>query len=108
MSPNNNILGANVRRLRKNRGMTQKGLGKAVFHEETWISKLENGHLTPSPEDCLKLAQTLRCDLSELKGSNSSNDFRALHHQILERLTTIETQIEITETIIQALETDLS
>ena len=48
MSPNNNILGANVRRLRKNRGMTQKGLGKAVFHEETWISKLENGHLTPS------------------------------------------------------------
>ena len=108
MSPNNNILGANVRRLRKNWGMTQKELGKAVFHEETWISKLENGHLTPSPEDCLKLAQTLRCDLSELKGSNSSNDFCALHHQILERLTTIETQIEITETIIQALETDLS
>ena len=57
MSPNNNILGANVRRLRKNWGMTQKELGKAVFHEETWISKLENGHLTPSPEDCLKLAQ---------------------------------------------------
>lgn len=108
MSPNNNILGANVRRLRKNCGMTQKGLGKAVFHEETWISKLENGHLTPSPEDCLKLAQTLRCDLSELKGSNSSNDFRALHHQILERLTTIETQTKNTETIIQALETDLS
>ena len=58
MSPNNNILGANVRRLRKNRGMTQKGLGKAVFHEETWISKLENGHLTPSPEDCLHYVVT--------------------------------------------------
>lgn len=40
MSPNNNILGANVRRLRKNWGMTQKELGKAVFHEETWISKV--------------------------------------------------------------------
>lgn len=108
MSTKINTLGTNVRRLRTNLHLTQQKLGEKLFHEKTWVSKVESGHLIPSSEDLLRIAQIFHCDPSELEGLNSASNLYALHNQTLKILTALETRIEITNETIQKLEADCS
>jgi transcriptional regulator with XRE-family HTH domain len=53
------LLGANVRRYRKLRGMTQEQLAHEVGMERSYISDLERGTRNPSVRALGRLAQAL-------------------------------------------------
>lgn len=61
-------LGATIRKLRLDQGITQARLADSVGVDESYISKIEKGKLTYTPsEDTLRLmAQTLKVDPLEL------------------------------------------
>lgn len=55
----NDTLGANIKRLRKERGMTQEELAKAAFTTRYNISRYESGKMTPSSETINYLEKAL-------------------------------------------------
>lgn len=61
-------LGETIRRLRKDRKLTQAQLAEATGVDESYISKIETGRLsyTPSEETLRLLAQVLKADSLEL------------------------------------------
>jgi transcriptional regulator with XRE-family HTH domain len=61
-------LGATVRKLRRDQGITQARLADSIGVDESYISKIEKGKLTYTPsEDTLRLmAHTLKVDPLEL------------------------------------------
>jgi transcriptional regulator with XRE-family HTH domain len=61
-------LGASVRKLRRDRGITQAQLAEGVGVDESYISKIEKGKLTytPSEETLRLMARTLKVDPLEL------------------------------------------
>ena len=61
-------LGATIRRLRKQKGLTQRQLAEAVGIDFTYLSKIENGKLpyTPSAGTLKRLAAELGADELEL------------------------------------------
>lgn len=65
-SPNIAILGRRVRALRLARSLTLEEVVSRTMFTVSWLSKLENGQLTPSLDGLVKLAQALECDVGEL------------------------------------------
>jgi transcriptional regulator with XRE-family HTH domain len=61
-------LGQTLRRLRKNKKLTQAQLAEAIGVDESYISKIETGRLpyTPSEETIRLMAKTLDVDSLEL------------------------------------------
>jgi transcriptional regulator with XRE-family HTH domain len=68
-------IGANIKRLRKERGMTQRYLGLSVgFNEisaDVRIAQYENGARTPKKDMLEKLAQILDVDYAILSEPNA-------------------------------------
>ena len=58
-------LGQVVRELRKQRGLTQAALGKAVGVTVSQISNIEVGHTPPSLDTLTRIARALRARLPE-------------------------------------------
>lgn len=58
-------LGQIVRELRKQRGLTQAELGKAVGVSLSQISNIEVGHTPPSLDTLTRIARALRASLPE-------------------------------------------
>ena len=59
-------VGANVRRLRRRRGLSQRQLGKAIGRDRSTISRYEAGERLPHLPALLALAGALRCSQAEL------------------------------------------
>ena len=60
------LLGANVRRCRKLRGMTQEQLALEVGMERSYVSDLERGTRNPSVRALGRLAEALGVEPKEL------------------------------------------
>jgi transcriptional regulator with XRE-family HTH domain len=60
------LLGMNVRRYRKLRGMTQEALALEVGMERSYVSDLERGTRNPSVRALGRLAQALDVEPKEL------------------------------------------
>lgn len=60
------LLGANVRRCRKLRGMTQEQLALEVGMERSYVSDLERGTRNPSVRALGRLADALKVEPKEL------------------------------------------
>jgi transcriptional regulator with XRE-family HTH domain len=60
------LLGANVRRYRKLRGMTQEQLALEVGMERSYVSDLERGTRNPSVRALGRLAVALKIEPKEL------------------------------------------
>ena len=59
-----NIPGA-IRGLRKKKGLSQGDLFDLTGMKESYISKLENGHIKPTLKTIMKLAEALELSVSE-------------------------------------------
>jgi transcriptional regulator with XRE-family HTH domain len=60
------MAGNNIKKIRKEKGLTQSQLGKKCGIDEANIRKYENGKLTPKTETLQKIALALQVDLAEL------------------------------------------
>jgi ribosome-binding protein aMBF1 (putative translation factor) len=58
--------GAGVRSHRRARDLSQRELGAALQRSQSWVWKVEDGHLSPSIDDALALARALGVRLVEL------------------------------------------
>lgn len=61
-----------IKKLRKEKGLTQEELAKNIFVSRTLITKYENGSVYPTKENAEKLALFFGVDLSELIDSNDT------------------------------------
>lgn len=59
-------LGRKAKSLRQLRGMTLEDVVSRTDFTVSWLSKLENGLLTPSLEGLVRLAEVLECGVEEL------------------------------------------
>jgi len=67
LSPVNLVdLGQRIRGIRLTRRMTLEEVVSRADFTVSWLSKLENGQLTPSLEGLVKLAQALECGVDSL------------------------------------------
>ena len=62
------LVGANIARLRKERGMTQAELAQRISYSDKAVSKWERGESLPDVVTLLSLAQHLGSDLNTLTG----------------------------------------
>lgn len=69
-------LGQVVREFRKQRGLTQAQLGRAVGVTLSQISNIETGHTPPSLDTLVRIARTLRVPLSEVFAFDGTNGAR--------------------------------
>ena len=60
------IVGGNVRRLRKDRGLTQEQLAFEARLDLTYIGGIERGRRNPSVLVLARIAEALDCNLVEL------------------------------------------
>lgn len=63
----------NLKQLRKNRGITQKGLGKIINVEPITVSRYENGLREPSIDTILLLSDYFNISADELIGHSAPN-----------------------------------
>ncbi|HYM46485.1 MAG TPA: helix-turn-helix transcriptional regulator [Solirubrobacteraceae bacterium] len=66
MSPSNTDLGAAIRRLRRERGLTIEGLGFRADWHPTYVSQVERGIKSPSWGKLVALAAALDVSMVEL------------------------------------------
>ena len=67
-----------LRRIRKEKGLTQKSLGEKVDVSESMIGMIENGARNPSFELLLKLGEALDCSVDDLlRGEKSPPPLKA-------------------------------
>ncbi|MGE5282805.1 MAG: helix-turn-helix domain-containing protein [Chloroflexota bacterium] len=60
------VLGATVRRLREERGLTQEAVAHKAGVHPTWVSRLESGKLNPSWGMVARVAAALNVSVSDL------------------------------------------
>lgn len=60
------LIGANIKRLRRERGATQEYLAEAADISAVFVSQLENGKRVPSLETLCRIANALGAGLDEL------------------------------------------
>ena len=59
-------LGANIKRIREEKGMTQQELASLCNFEKSNMSRLEAGNTNPTIYTLYKVAQALKIDLTDL------------------------------------------
>jgi transcriptional regulator with XRE-family HTH domain len=62
------ILGANVRRLRRERGLSQEELAFEAEIDRTYVSQIERGVINPSLLVLYKIGRALHADVLDLLG----------------------------------------
>lgn len=92
-------IGKKLKRLRKEKGLTQKQLGELIGKKEITIRKYENGNISIPLDTLNKIANLLNVTTSELLSNTSKKTTNIpagmrleLTHQFLERLNTDETR----------------
>jgi len=68
------VLGRRVREIRRRRGSTLKDLGEASGLSKSTLSKIENGTLSVSYDNLIRLAHGLSVDVSELFAESSGGE----------------------------------
>lgn len=69
----NNIIGENIKRIRKIRALEQQEVAKAVGVNKSNICRYEKGETIPSLTVAINIARVLRCSMDELCGIKSRN-----------------------------------
>jgi len=59
-------IGENIRKLRKERGLSQKQLALSIGVDPTQYSRLENGKVVPALKSLLKVAKVLEVGLDQI------------------------------------------
>ena len=62
-----------IRKIRRDRDITQRELSEALSVERSTVAKWETGKSKPSPEMCSKLAAILDCTVDELLKGEEQN-----------------------------------
>lgn len=65
-----NTLAINIRIYRKQKGLSQRALGKLIGVDHSHISKWETGSINPGADNLVKLAQVLGVSTSILMGNS--------------------------------------
>jgi predicted transcriptional regulator/DNA-binding XRE family transcriptional regulator len=71
-------VGPSLRRLRRDRGLTQSDMASDLDVSPSYIALLERNHRPLSAEMLLRLAQTYKMDMSALTGSGASEEMARL------------------------------
>lgn len=71
------VLGANVRRIRKLRGMSQEHLALSIDMKRSYLSDLERGTRNPSVRAVERLAEALGVDAGDLLRLGDEEDGEA-------------------------------
>ena len=79
-------LGQNIQKYRKLQGLTQEKLAEMISVDATSISSIERGKYFPSAENLTKLANTLKCNISDLFTFDSLNSPEKTYEEILDLL----------------------
>ena len=64
----NDIIGENIRRLRKSQRMTQQNLARAVYGNQDMVCNWELGKHAPSAYYLVRIADVLGCSVDEILG----------------------------------------
>lgn len=59
------LIGTNIARLRKEKGLSQKDLGHAIDMEKSNLSAIENGRQNPTALTLKKIADAIGCMVKE-------------------------------------------
>lgn len=78
-----NILGENIRRLRKTHKLTQKDLGKIAGVEYNTISDYENGNVIPSNQVLIKISNFFGVSTDDLLGVSKGYEDVSVEWKIL-------------------------
>lgn len=94
-------LGERIRQLRKERGWSQNDLAEKLGVDPGQISRYENGHIAPSADAIVRLAEALdvSCDYLLVEDA-PRRPFRAPEHALGEHLTGLD---ELTDEDLHAL-----
>lgn len=68
-------IGKNIKRIRKEKGLTQKALGELCGINEANIRKYENDKQNPKLETALKIAKALNVSVWDLLGANDEINY---------------------------------
>jgi transcriptional regulator with XRE-family HTH domain len=82
-----------VRRARRERGLTQRGLAEGSGITEKYLSRIELGQVTPSALVAFKLCCVLGADLGQLVGMKPAEEQRGI--QTIVRLIRPRSEAEI-------------
>lgn len=103
-------LGARIRTLRRSKGLSGKEAAQRAGLSPSYLSRLENGHLSPTVATLTRLVQALGASLAEVFGSPEAGPVVRRHERALIRnrgvddqlLTPTRTgQLEVLETFIE-------
>lgn len=64
----NDIIGENIRRLRKSKRMTQQKLSRAIYANQDMVCNWELGKHAPSAYYLIRLAEAFGCSVDEILG----------------------------------------
>ena len=64
----NDIIGENIRRLRKSQRMTQQKLARAIYANQDMVCNWELGKHAPSAYYLIRLADAFSCSVDEILG----------------------------------------
>ena len=67
------LIGGNIARLRKEKGLSQKDLGHIIDMEKSNLSAIENGRQNPTVLTLKKIAEAIGCEVFELIQISSLN-----------------------------------
>ena len=78
-TPNSHQLGARVKRLREEAGLSVRGLAAAAKVDATYLSRLEHGAIgSPDPRILYRLANVLEVEVADLYTAAGYHDGRGL------------------------------
>ena len=76
-SPDTSSLGADIRALRKVRGLTLSGMAQALGRSVGWLSQIERDLSTPTTQDLRKFSDVLDVPVTMLMTNQPANDEEA-------------------------------
>ncbi|SCH32938.1 transcriptional repressor DicA [uncultured Clostridium sp.] len=79
----NNIIGMNIKRIRKEKNLKQSDLAKALDKSTISVRKWESGDRTPKAELLEKIANVLDVSLSDLYENIESDDNSVIFNELL-------------------------
>ena len=78
-----------IKVLRKNMGMSQQELAAKLFIHVTHLSKMENGHLTPSIEIVQRMMKVFAVSADQLLNDDENKVVEIQNHELNEQLALI-------------------
>jgi len=78
-----------IKALRKNMNMSQQGLATKLHIHVTHLSKMENGHLTPSIDIVQRMMKVFAVSADQLLNDNQNSVVDIQNHELNEQLALI-------------------